>query len=216
MMLFTLRRRVALAICPELKPRSWNPSDPNPLRLQRWVSPVAGADHAVNQVVEGGQSIGCDAAAAEPASREGGAAFESESVERLALDQRVGQGGEGDVEGREASVGRVGHSVPVLPVVGATEGKGVPGPDKGHFVPGRGALVALCEKLANHQGVTHFAISMRALGKGDFFKKLMAGGDCRTATASRVLGWFDENWASDLEWPRDIPRPQSSKKKEAA
>src|SRR5690606_16884418 len=110
--------------------------------------------------------FGCDAAAAEPASREGGAAFEGECVERLALDQRVGQSGESDVQGRKAGVGRVGHSVPVLPVVGATEGKGGPGPDKGHFVPGRGALISLCEKLATHGGVTHFAISMRALGKG--------------------------------------------------
>ena len=76
----------------------------------------------------------------------------------------------------------------------------------------RTALVTLAETLAAHQGVTHFAISMRDLGKGDFFQKLMKGGDCRTATAARVLAWFDANWAPDLEWPRHIPRP----KKEAA
>jgi hypothetical protein len=77
------------------------------------------------------------------------------------------------------------------------------------------ALITLAETLAAHQGVTHFAISMRALGKGDFFKKLMAGGDCRTATAARVLSWFDQNWAPDLEWPRDISRPPKSKKEAA-
>lgn len=38
MMLFALRRRIALAICPELRPRPWSPSDPNPLQLQRWLS----------------------------------------------------------------------------------------------------------------------------------------------------------------------------------
>jgi len=73
------------------------------------------------------------------------------------------------------------------------------------------ALITLAETLATHQGVTHFAISMRALGKGDFFKKLMAGGDCRTATAARVVTWFDANWPSDLEWPADIPRPKQKK-----
>ena len=70
-------------------------------------------------------------------------------------------------------------------------------------------LIILAQTLAAHQGVTHFAISMRALGKGDFFQKLMAGRDCRTATAARVLAWFDQNWADDLEWPRDIPRPSN-------
>jgi len=79
----------------------------------------------------------------------------------------------------------------------------------------RTALVTLATSLATHQGVTHFAISMRALGKGDFFKKLMDGGDCRTATAARVLAWFDQNWPADLEWPRDIPRPPKSKKEAA-
>ena len=71
----------------------------------------------------------------------------------------------------------------------------------------RTALITLAETMAAHHGVTHFAISMRALGKGDFFKKLMAGGDCRTATATRVLARFSDNWPADLEWPRDIPRP---------
>ena len=69
------------------------------------------------------------------------------------------------------------------------------------------ALLTLAKTLAAHENVTHFAISMRALRKGDFFKKLEAGGDCRTATAARLLDWFDRNWAEDLEWPRDIPRP---------
>ncbi|SOC19646.1 hypothetical protein SAMN05877831_11829 [Rhodobacter maris] len=77
------------------------------------------------------------------------------------------------------------------------------------------ALIHLAEQLATHQGVTHYAISMRALAKGDFFKKLMSGGDCRTATAARVLIWFSENWPADLEWPRDIPRPPKNKKEAA-
>ena len=76
-------------------------------------------------------------------------------------------------------------------------------------------LTKLAETMATHQGVTHFAISMRALGKGDFFKKLMEGGDCRTATAARVLNWFDQNWPEDLTWPSDIPRPPKSKKEAA-
>lgn len=74
------------------------------------------------------------------------------------------------------------------------------------------SLITLAETLAAHHGVTHFAISMRALGKGDFFKKLIDGADCRTATATRLLLWFAANWPIDLEWPRDVQRPQRQKR----
>lgn len=79
----------------------------------------------------------------------------------------------------------------------------------------RDALLKLAISLAAHHGVTHFAISMRALGKGDFFKKLIDGGDCRTTTAAKVLRYFDSCWPSDLAWPSDIPRPPKSKKEAA-
>lgn len=76
----------------------------------------------------------------------------------------------------------------------------------------RQSLITLAETLAAHQGVTHYAISMRALGKGDFFKNLRDNGaDCRTLTAAKVVRWFDANWLTDLEWPRSIPRPEKSK-----
>lgn len=74
----------------------------------------------------------------------------------------------------------------------------------------RNTLLTLCQTLTAHLGVTHFAISMRALGKGDFFKKLEAGGDCRTTTAAKVAAWFSSNWPTDLSWPADIPRPEAS------
>ena len=53
---------------------------------------------------------------------------------------------------------------------------------------------------------------MRVFGKGDFFRKMAAGGDCRTRTAVRVVEWFSDNWPADLEWPRDIARPTPSKR----
>lgn len=79
----------------------------------------------------------------------------------------------------------------------------------------RTALIELAELLAAHQDVTHFAISMRALGKGDFFKNLKEGRDCRTATAERLVAWFSTNWPADLEWSRHIPRPPKQKKEAA-
>lgn len=78
-------------------------------------------------------------------------------------------------------------------------------------------LVTLAEALAAHQGVGHYAISMRIAGKGDFFKRLMRpGADCRRATFETMVAWFDLNWPADLAWPREVSRPRSPKKKEAA
>ena len=81
----------------------------------------------------------------------------------------------------------------------------------------REALIELAKILAQHQGVTHYAISMRAMGKGDFFKKMIdLGYDCRTRTAERLMQWFSDNWPDqELEWPRSIPRPKPNKKEAA-
>ena len=75
-------------------------------------------------------------------------------------------------------------------------------------------LITLAETIAAHSGVTHYAISMRALGKGDFFKRLIEQNqDCRTRTAERLMQWFSDNWPDpDLAWPADIPRPNVTKK----
>lgn len=80
----------------------------------------------------------------------------------------------------------------------------------------KNSLIILAATLAAHQGVTHFAISMRVLGKGDFFKRLLDGADCRTATAARVLAWFDANWPSDLVWPAEVFRPAHAARKAKA
>lgn len=75
----------------------------------------------------------------------------------------------------------------------------------------RAAIIKLVTALADQQGVTHYAISMRIFGKGDFFQNMIEKGwDCRTRTAERVMRWFSDNWPSDLEWPSDIPRPPAS------
>lgn len=77
------------------------------------------------------------------------------------------------------------------------------------------ALLDLAQALSAHDGVSLQALSGRALGKGGFFARLTRGGDCETATAERVLTWFDANWPRDLDWPRDVPRPPKSKKEAA-
>lgn len=57
---------------------------------------------------------------------------------------------------------------------------------------------------------------MRVARKGDFLRRLRAGGDCRTATYERVLRRFSAFWPVDLEWPADIPRPSGDHEEEQA
>ena len=72
-------------------------------------------------------------------------------------------------------------------------------------------LVRLSALYAAHEGITHWAVSVRLMKKGDFFSKLDKGGDCRTNTYERAMQWFSDHWPSDLPWPSDIPRPPQAK-----
>ena len=74
-------------------------------------------------------------------------------------------------------------------------------------------LIELARVLASHQNVTHWAISMRLFGKGDFFKRLLdnENADVRTRTYKSALKKFADAWPRDLEWPADIPRPAAKR-----
>lgn len=71
-------------------------------------------------------------------------------------------------------------------------------------------LLRLAAYLAAHECVTHWAISMRLFGKGDFFSRLEKGTNPRSDTYEKALALFSRAWAEDLEWPEDIPRPTSA------
>lgn len=72
----------------------------------------------------------------------------------------------------------------------------------------RTELIELAEAFATHAGITHWAVSMRVFRKGDFFAKLMKGGDCKTQTAVRAKQWFSDQWEDEeIAWPENISRP---------
>ena len=68
-------------------------------------------------------------------------------------------------------------------------------------------IVHLAETLAFHDGVTHWAISSRIFGRGDFFARLMDGRNCYQASIEKAQRWFHEYWPDDLLWPESIMRP---------
>ena len=69
-------------------------------------------------------------------------------------------------------------------------------------------LVELASLLATHDGVTHWAISYRAVKKGDLFHRIAEGKGVTLATYNRALQWFSDHWPADLLWPADIERPE--------
>lgn len=83
----------------------------------------------------------------------------------------------------------------------------VPAAPRRHVLPAPQHLVALAAALAAHQGVTHWAISMRVAGKGDQIDRLVRGTDVRVATYVKLLRRFSEVWPADLDWPEGVPRP---------
>ncbi|WP_425072544.1 hypothetical protein [Sagittula sp. S175] len=77
-------------------------------------------------------------------------------------------------------------------------------------------LLRLAAELSAHEGVTHWAISMRLFGKGDFFHRLEKGGHPRSDTYEKALGLLSQRWPEDLEWPKGVERPAAPKQKGAA
>lgn len=70
-------------------------------------------------------------------------------------------------------------------------------------------ILQLTDALAAHLGLTHWAISMRLTGKGDFLDRLKKGADVRTRTAEKILTELSRSWPDDLEWVPGIPRPET-------
>lgn len=77
-------------------------------------------------------------------------------------------------------------------------------------------LLNLTDLLAAHQGVSHWAISMRVAAKGDFLERLRNGGDCATKTHERVMARLSAEWPADLAWPASVPRPPKAARREKA
>jgi len=77
-------------------------------------------------------------------------------------------------------------------------------------------LFKIQQAYSAHYGLTHWAVSYRIFGHGDFFHRLMKKdqSSCTIRTFDRAVSWFSDSWPENLAWPDDIPRP--SKKEDAA
>lgn len=76
-------------------------------------------------------------------------------------------------------------------------------------------LTRLAEAYAQHRALKLSTVSTYAANAGAFFAGLKNGNSCTFRKAQNVTAWFSDHWPADLEWPRDIPRPQKSKQEAA-
>ncbi len=77
-------------------------------------------------------------------------------------------------------------------------------------------LTTLAANLAAHMGRSETTVAGWCGVHNRLFTRLSAGNGCRVDTYNKALSSFSELWPADLEWPRDIPRPDPRKKKEVA
>jgi len=77
-------------------------------------------------------------------------------------------------------------------------------------------LITLAERLSSFLGISEATISNKCTSHARFFKRLRDGYGCSVDTFNSVSQWFSDHYPEGLEWPRDIPRPPQSKKKEVA
>lgn len=77
-------------------------------------------------------------------------------------------------------------------------------------------LISLFNTYATHEGRSAQTVSRRAGLHLAFFPRLVQGYGCRVDTFNKAMGWFAENWPSDLDWPADVPRPSAPKKQRRA
>lgn len=59
-------------------------------------------------------------------------------------------------------------------------------------------ITHMADLMAEHEGVTHWAISQRIFGRGDVFSRLKEGRNCFSTTLERAHNWFGRNWPDDL------------------
>lgn len=73
-------------------------------------------------------------------------------------------------------------------------------------------LIRLATTLAAHVGRSEATIAKWCGVHTRLFKRLSEGKGCRVDTYNDTLRAFAARWPDDLEWPRDIPRPASSRR----
>ena len=72
-------------------------------------------------------------------------------------------------------------------------------------------IVVLAQEYAKYRRLALSTVGRLAAKDGRFFSYLDSGRSTTTfAKAAKVTQWFSDHWPDDLDWPVDIPRPESS------
>lgn len=73
-------------------------------------------------------------------------------------------------------------------------------------------LTRLAATLATHVGRSETTVAGWCGVHKRLFTRLSTGNGCRVDTYNKALRAFSDIWPTDLEWPRDIPRPAAKRR----
>lgn len=73
-------------------------------------------------------------------------------------------------------------------------------------------ILELADAFALHRSLSHWRVSFLLRGDGQFLQRLRNGAGCTVRTAEGSVSWFDQNWPTDLEWPKGIDRPSDKRR----
>lgn len=74
-------------------------------------------------------------------------------------------------------------------------------------------ILTLVERLSAHLARSEMTLAKRAGVHSRLVMRLRAGEGCTVGTFTKMMGWLDANWPSDLEWPPEVPRPSAKDRK---
>ena len=68
-------------------------------------------------------------------------------------------------------------------------------------------IIKLVDLLSAHIDRGDMTIAKRAGVHTRVVLRLRDGKGCTVESFTKLLGWLDQNWPADLEWPEDVQRP---------
>jgi hypothetical protein len=72
-------------------------------------------------------------------------------------------------------------------------------------------LILLAEEYGRLEAVEEKTVSSRVFSDSKKLRSLRAGSDITVSRYNAALQWLSVHWPVDADWPRGIPRPQSSR-----
>lgn len=69
-------------------------------------------------------------------------------------------------------------------------------------------LLTVADAYARARKLSRARVSTIVFNAGLALDRIASGKDLTTGSWERAMAWFHQNWPEQVEWPRDVERPQ--------